>query len=132
MDELGIEILYIELIEKYPCENNDQLRAREGHFIREMATLNGRVEGRDRTEHYQDNKEDINQKTNKVYHDNIEARREQHKENANKHKKKADYDKLYRERNEEAVSETKKDCDQNKKNIIYNRRKPIMKQVKKK
>ena len=46
MTELGIDKFHIELIEKYPCENNDQLRAREGHFIREMATLNSRVEGR--------------------------------------------------------------------------------------
>ena len=46
MNELGIENFYIELIEDYPCGNNDQLRAREGHFIRELATLNRQIEGR--------------------------------------------------------------------------------------
>ena len=31
MNELGVDKFYIELIEEYPCENNGQLRAREGH-----------------------------------------------------------------------------------------------------
>ena len=52
MNELGVNNFYIELIEEYPCENNDQLRAREGHFIREVATLNGRIECRDQNEWY--------------------------------------------------------------------------------
>ena len=123
-NELGVENFYIELIEEYPCENNDQLRAREGHFIREMASLHGRIEGRDGKEHYQDNKEYIKEKSKKNYHDNIEARREQHKEYAKKHKdKRAEYDKLYRERNKEAVSETKKRCYEKKKEEYLQKKK---------
>ena len=124
MNELGIEKFYIELLEEYPCENNDQLRASEGHFIREMATLNGRIEGRDKKEHYQDSKEYIKEKSKKNYHDNIEARREQHKEYAKQHKdKRAEYDKLYRERNKEAVAETKKRCYENKKEEYLQKKK---------
>ena len=44
MNELDVENFYIELIENYPCENNDELRAREGHYIRELSTLNKKVE----------------------------------------------------------------------------------------
>ena len=59
MNELGIENFYIELIENYPCESKDQLRAREGHYIREMATLNKRIETRTVEEWKEDNKEYI-------------------------------------------------------------------------
>ena len=92
MNELGVENVYIKLIEEYPCENNDQLRAREGHFIRKMATLNGRIEGRDRKQHYQDNKEYIKAKSNKKNYDNftiqkIMGRKKQgHKESLLRHK----------------------------------------------
>ena len=30
----GSENFYIELVEEYPCENIEQLRQREGHYIR--------------------------------------------------------------------------------------------------
>ena len=46
MKEYGIENFYIELIEAYPCENIENRRKREGHFIREVGTLNKRVAGR--------------------------------------------------------------------------------------
>ena len=75
MNELGVENFYIELIEEYPCENNDQLRARKGHFIREMASLNDRIEARNKHEWYQDNKE--KKKAKQDYHSNIETSREQ-------------------------------------------------------
>jgi group I intron endonuclease len=42
----GAENFYIELVEEYPCENVEQLRKREGHYIREMGTLNKLVSGR--------------------------------------------------------------------------------------
>ena len=38
MIDLGEEHFYIELMEEYPCENKDQLRKREGEFIREYQT----------------------------------------------------------------------------------------------
>ena len=40
MIELGIEKFHIELIEDYPCENCEQLNAREGHFIRLFDSIN--------------------------------------------------------------------------------------------
>ena len=62
MTELGIEQFYIELIEQYPCENKEELRKREGHFIRERGTLNMCQAGRNRRQHYQDNIEHFRQK----------------------------------------------------------------------
>ena len=46
MIELGIEHFYIELIENCPCNDVYELRAREGHFIREIGTLNKNIAGR--------------------------------------------------------------------------------------
>ena len=40
MNELGVDNFYIELIEECPCDNKEQLRAKEGHFIRQLGTLN--------------------------------------------------------------------------------------------
>ena len=40
MNEIGFERFRIELIEEYPCQDKYQLRQREGHFIREIGTLN--------------------------------------------------------------------------------------------
>ena len=57
MREIGKEQFYIELLEEYPCNNNEQLRAREGHYIREKGTLNGRIEDRTYKERMEEQKE---------------------------------------------------------------------------
>lgn len=51
MKKIGVENFYIELVEEYPCENIEQLRAREGHFIRERGTLNKAIAGRTQQEY---------------------------------------------------------------------------------
>ena len=57
MREIGKEHFYIELVEEYPCNNNEQLRAREGHYIREKGTLNGRIEDRTYKERMEEQQE---------------------------------------------------------------------------
>ena len=110
MNELGVENFYIELVEECPCENNDQFRAREGHFIREMATLNGRIEGRDLKEYYQDNKQYIKEKSNKNYHNNVEARKEQRKEFREQHKEELKQkSKEYRESNKDDINRRRRE-----------------------
>ena len=49
--ELGMEHLYIELVEECPCENVEQLKRREGQVIRQIATLNMRIAGRNKQEY---------------------------------------------------------------------------------
>ena len=75
MNELGVENFYIELIENFPCNDIYELRAREGYFIREIGTLNKRVEGRTTKEYhkqyYEEHKEELKQY------------REEHKEHIN-------------------------------------------------
>ena len=74
MRGVGVEHFYIELIEEYPCSNLQQLRKREGHYIRELGTLNSRVAGRTREQWRVDNKpkialyEEQRRDTQKQYH----------------------------------------------------------------
>ena len=62
MNDKGVENFYIELIEECPCDNKEQLRRREGHFIREMATLNKQIAGQSKEEYRNKNKDEINEK----------------------------------------------------------------------
>ncbi len=98
MAEIGFERFRIELIENYPCKDKYELRQREGHYIREMGTLNVCIAGRTNQEwsatfrqenkelikekgqeYYLQNKEIINQKHQSYYHE--------HAEDIKKHKK---------------------------------------------
>ena len=59
MNEVGVSKFHIELIEDYPCDNKDQLRKREGYYIREMGTLNMVIEDRTQKEYRETNKDKI-------------------------------------------------------------------------
>ena len=61
MNEHGVGSFYIELIEDCPCESVEQLRRREGHFIREVGTLNSKVSGRTKKEWELENDDHIKQ-----------------------------------------------------------------------
>ena len=104
MKEYGIENFYIELIEAYPCKNNEELRKREGHYIRTVGTLNKRIEDRTKQEYYQDNHETILAQ-HKEYHQNnreqILAQKKEYYE-ANREKLLAQ-DREYYEKNKDAI-----------------------------
>ena len=63
MKELGADNFYIELLENYPCQTREELRAREGHRIREISTLNQQIAGRDSKGFHDDNAEMLKQKS---------------------------------------------------------------------
>ena len=123
MVDIGIDKCYIELVETYPCNNKDELRAKEGHVIRQCGTLNSRIECRTRQEWKNEVKEDIKEKSHAYYEHNKEKLQEQHKsyyENHKEHIKQAsikykeehkewklEYDRLYRLTNKETIKEAK-------------------------
>lgn len=102
MRELGCECFHIELIKEYPCENRQQLRRKEGHYIRKYEThkngYNKCVAGRtpQETDHakYEKNCEKVKART-KVFYE------------AHKDERKA-YNVAYREANKEKLREYQK------------------------
>ena len=60
MDEYGVGNFFIELIEKYPCNDKDELRRSEGKYIRELKpSLNMVIAGRTHKEWREDNRETL-------------------------------------------------------------------------
>ena len=59
----GVENFYIELVEKFPCNDKDELRKKEGEYIRLLKpSMNKIIAGRTQQEYYVDNKEHFLQK----------------------------------------------------------------------
>ena len=85
---------YIELYEAYPCNNKKQLNRREGQVIREIGTLNKKIEGRTYKEYREDNADKIKE-YQKIY---CENNREKRNENR----------KIYRENNKEKLKKQEK------------------------
>ncbi len=96
MNEIGFERFRIQLIEDYPSEDLYHLRQREGYWIRQIGTLNMKIDDRTKTEYhheyYQKHKEFLNAKGreyNKTYHQNNKdeinlKHRERYEENKEK------------------------------------------------
>ena len=80
--EFGVGNCKIELIELFPCNSKEELRAREGYHIRTLACVNKLVAGRTQQERYNEEKQEILQKM-KTY-------RDEHKEEI-RERKRLDY-----------------------------------------
>jgi hypothetical protein len=106
MNEIGFERFRIELIEDFPCQDKYQLRQREGHFIRELGTLNMRIECRTDKEYQKDNK-DKKKEIDKKYNENNKQKiQEYHKEYYEVNKEKIQE---YRGNNKEKIQEKAKE-----------------------
>ena len=140
MNEVGVEHFYIELLHNFPCANHDELTAEEGRCIREITTLNGRVEKRTYAEwkadnrqhvketqqkHYQENKEKVLERVKDYREANREISLQQHKEHYQQHKEEyAEKTKRDREQNKEKIAQRKKEYyERNKEKIAQQSRK---------
>ena len=109
MEDIDIDNFYIELLEECPCENIEQLRKREGHFIREIGTLNKQVAGRNKEEYRTEHKDYLNNKIKEWNEHNKEHCQQYAKEYRLKHKEhKTEYAKEYNIKHKERLSEQKK------------------------
>ena len=71
--EHGVDNFYIELIEKYPCNDRGELRRKEGEYIRELKpSLNKVIAGRTKQEYHEDNREKRLAAMRTYYQDNKE------------------------------------------------------------
>jgi hypothetical protein len=72
---------YLELYEDYPTERKEQLNKREGEIIREIGTLNQRIETRTDKEYREDNKDKIKEKDEEYSETNKDKIKDKIKEN---------------------------------------------------
>ena len=79
MNELGPDIFRIDLIENYSCNDKQELRQREGYWIRQIGTLNKVIAGRTIKEYRDENKEKINEAAKEYREKNIEIINEKKK-----------------------------------------------------
>ena len=55
IDRRSLEVRSLDyLIEDFPCADIKELRQREGHYIKELATLNKQIAGRTSKTYYND------------------------------------------------------------------------------
>jgi group I intron endonuclease len=108
MNEIGYERFRIELIENYPYQDKYQLIQREGHYIREIGTLNKKIEGRTKKQYYEHNKDKILE--------NKKEYREANKELILENKKE------YYEHNKDKILENKKEYYEANKDKIHEKR----------
>ena len=83
INDIGVDNFYIELIETYPCNSNDELQKREGEWIRQLGTLNQTVPGRTKQQYREDNKDKIRetmQQYRTINKDKLLEKQQQYKE----------------------------------------------------
>ena len=118
-DKYGVENCNILLIENFPCEKVDELRTREGHFIRTLNCVNKLIAGRTTKEYkqvyYIENKEKINEANKQNYRKTLETSKLRIKNYNNNHKEKIDeYQKQYQIENLEALKKYRREYFQRK------------------
>jgi hypothetical protein len=115
---------HIILLEPFPCNNQEELTARERHYIDNNVCLNKVKPGRSYKEWREDNKDKIKEQNKEYYQDNKEKIREQMKEwrHDNKEKLKEQQKERYQD-NKEKIKEKTKNWYQNNKDKIreYNK-----------
>ena len=86
--EFGVENFFIELVEKCPCNDIEELSKKEGEYIRKLKpSLNKFITGRTKHEYYNDNKDRMLQDCKVKYVENrsyILERAKKYREN-NRH-----------------------------------------------
>ena len=115
---------YIELYEEYPCDNKEQLLKREGEVIRDIATINKCIAGRDMKQYYQDNHDKLIEYHKQYRQDNrdeiLEKKKQYYQDNLDKIKEKK---KEYQETNRDKILEKAKEYHQNNRDEILERMK---------
>jgi hypothetical protein len=96
---------YIELLQDYSCENNDELTKKEGEYIRNNKCVNRVIEGRTDKEYHMDNRDKRNKQSKKWREENKEYYKEYNIENREKIKERK---KKYYQENKDKIREYKK------------------------
>ena len=83
-DTQGVEYCKIEVVELFPCNSKEELRKKEGEYIKNNECINKKIAGRSQPEYVNDNRDMINARrrewTNKNKERINEAKRNRNKE----------------------------------------------------
>ena len=77
MNNLGVDGFYIEFIESYSCKSKEELCAKEGEWIRKIATLNKVISGRskqDSDKQWRENNKEYTKELHIQYRENNKER----------------------------------------------------------
>jgi hypothetical protein len=111
-DKYGVENCKIELIELYPCASKEELRKREGYWIKREECVNKIVAGRTPAEYYIDNIEKMKE-YHRLHFDAIMERKREYY--ANNKERLLQWHSDYRERNRSIINEKARDyCARNR------------------
>jgi group I intron endonuclease len=126
-DDVGKHNFYIELLENCPCGNLEQLRKREGEFIREYNSCNDgynqRVAGRNAVELRNDKIEAIKAREKQYRDANKDVINQRSKVHYNANKETVlKRCKLYKEANKDKIKEENKQYYENHKDLIKQKR----------
>lgn len=118
----------IELIENYPCNNKEELNAREGYYIKlnNNICVNKNIAGRTSKEYKKDNKLKISEahkKYREVHKEEIAII--QHKWYETNKEKKAEYNKQYKEENKQKLKDQQKEYNKINKDKLNEKRRQL-------
>jgi gas vesicle protein len=106
----------IVLLEEYPCENKEQLHAKEAEYIRNNECVNKCIPNRSQKEYYNDNKDQISEQRKQYYNDNKEHYKQYYNDN------KEHYKQYYNDNKGQIIERVKQYQQQNKDKIKERKR----------
>ena len=116
---LKFDDCYIELYEKYPCTDRNELNKREGEIIRSLDCVNKVIAGRTRKQYNIDNKEYL-KKYHQIYREKnkeiIKKRQKEHDQKRDRIKRNEQRRKRY-QKNKDKINEKRRLAYKQKKNI---------------
>lgn len=116
-EKYGVDNCLYVLVENFPCETKEELKAREAYYILNNDCVNKCVPGRTQKEYYEINKEKINKHQKDYYQTNIDKIREYDRERSKTIERKQQKHESY-ERNKESIKEKHRKYYEDHKNDI--------------
>ena len=99
----------IVLIQEFPCENKNQLHARERHYIETMECINRYIPTRTLAEWWQEHRDELLEQQKQYYQEHRDERLEYRKQRYNEHRDEIlERNKQYRQEHRDEIAEHKK------------------------
>ena len=109
MNEIGFDRFRIDLVEEWDATDKQDVRQKEGKYIRELGTLNINIAGRSQKEYYIENQDDKKQYFQEQYRENKEEKKQYNKNYYDENKIEINLNRQeYSKNNKSKISDMKK------------------------